>query len=346
MRWRRSSSRKPLGVTLLARIPDRARIDRILHRLEPIAGTASANPRTTQRDIVTKEEIGRKPMTHGVQSMPSPSNSGTDFLILTPLQEERDAVLRCLGSCRKLPPCEHDIRVYYESDLAATFPDGSTTTYRVVVTPLLGMGRVEAANATGDAIRRWRPRYILLVGIAGGLAKAGVGLGDVLISDQIVDYELQKLTTDKTTIRWQVHRVDPRLLGAAQNVIGDKWQQLLEQERPGGRGKPTQVFGPICTGDKVIANGLIDAYREVWSKLIGVEMEAGGTASAAFQAANSPGFFMIRGVSDLADGAKDSSDVMSWRAYACDIAASYAVALLRSGPVPASPRPGTSANPQ
>ncbi len=153
-------------------------------------------------------------MTHGVQSMPSPSNRGTDFLILTPLPEERDAVLRCLGSYRRLPPSDQDIRVYYESDLAATFPDGSSTTYRVVVTPLLGMGRVEAANATGDAVRRWRPRYILLVGIAGGLAKAGVGLGDVLISDQIVDYELQKLTTEKTTIRWQVHRVDPRMLGA------------------------------------------------------------------------------------------------------------------------------------
>ena len=129
-------------------------------------------------------------------------------------------------------------------------------------------------------------------------------------------------------------------------MIGDEWQQLLEQKRSGSQGKPKQVFGPICTGDKVIANGLIDEYREVWSKLIGVEMEAGGTASAAFQAANSPGFFMIRGVSDLADRAKDSSDVMSWRAYACDVAASYAIALLRSGPVPASPRPETSANPQ
>ena len=97
------------------------------------------------------------------------------------------------------------------------------------MTPLLGMGRVEAANAAGDAIRRWRPRYILLVGVAGGMAKAGVGLGDVLISDQIVDYELQKSTMDKKAIRWQVHRVDPRLLGARKNVIGDEWQQLLEQ---------------------------------------------------------------------------------------------------------------------
>jgi nucleoside phosphorylase/tetratricopeptide (TPR) repeat protein len=324
---------------------DRARIDQILQSLEPTAAAASANLRTPQREIVTKEEIGRKPMTHGAQSMPIPSNRGTDFLILTPLQEERDAVLRCVGSYRKLPPSEHDIRVYYESDLAATFSDGSTTIYRVVVTPLLGMGRVEAANATGDAIRRWRPRYILLVGIAGGLAKAGVALGDVLISDQIVDYELQKLTTDKTTIRWQVHRVDPRLLGAAQNVIGDEWQQLLEQERPGGRGKPKQVFGPICTGDKVIANGPIEEYREVWSKLIGVEMEAGGTASAAFQAASTPGFLMICGVSDLADGAKDSAGVMNWREYACDVAATYAVALLRSGPMPQSPGIGDPSRP-
>jgi nucleoside phosphorylase len=101
-------------------------------------------------------------------------------------------------------------------------------------------------------------------------------------------------------------------------------------------------IGPICTGDKVIANGLIDEYREVWSKLIGVEMEAGGTASAAFQAANSPGFFMIRGVSDLSDGRKDTSDVAKWRAYACDVAASYTVALLQSGPVPAVPKQETS----
>jgi nucleoside phosphorylase len=84
----------------------------------------------------------------------------------------------------------------------------------------------------------------------------------------------------------------------------------------------------------VIANDLLDDYREVWAKLIGVEMEAGGTASAAFQAANTPGFFMVRGVSDLADAAKDADEVQQWRAYACDVAAAYAIGLLRSGPIP------------
>jgi nucleoside phosphorylase len=219
---------------------DRAKIDQILGRHSRMAGTAPADPRRLVPDAAAQEEAKRLPMSNAVQSSPSPPPPvGIDFLILTPLPEERDAVLRCLGSFRKLPPLEHDIRVYYASDLPATFSDGSATTYRIAVAPLLGMGRVEAANATGDAIRRWRPRYILLVGIAGGLAKAGVGLGDVLVSDQIVDYELQKLTEEETKIRWQVYRVDPRLLGAAQNVLGDGWQHLIAQKRP-GRGKPRQ----------------------------------------------------------------------------------------------------------
>ena len=43
-------------------------------------------------------------------------------------------------------------------------------------------------------------------------------------------------------------------------------------------------------------------------------MEAGGSANAAFQSAHQPGFFMIRGVSDLADPDKDSDSVGRWLA--------------------------------
>jgi nucleoside phosphorylase len=272
-----------------------------------------------------------RPEANAAQEMAGPPS--VDVVLITPLEEERDAVLAQLDGHRQLPPTADDIRVYYAAELPVTFPDGATATYRVVVMPLLNMGRVEAANATGDAIRRWRPRYVWLVGIAGGLAKAGVALGDVLIADQIADYELQKLTPEATSIRWQVHRVDPRLLGAARNLRGDSWLKLVTGARPDA-GAPRRHIGAICTGDKVIANGLFDDYRDMWAKLVGVEMEAGGAASAAFQAANNPGFFMVRGVSDLADAAKDSDAVDRWRAYACEVAAAYAIGLLRSGPIP------------
>jgi hypothetical protein len=43
---------------------------------------------------------------------------------------------------------------------------------------------------------------------------------------------------------------------------------------------------------------------------------------------------MGRGVSDLANQRKGSASVEKWRAYACDVAAAYAIALLRSSLLP------------
>jgi nucleoside phosphorylase len=201
------------------------------------------------------------------------------------------------------------------------------------------MGRVQAATATAYAIRRWRPRYILLVGIAGGIAARNVRVGDILISDQIVDYELQKLTSQGPEIRWEVQRADSRLLDACNNYRDERWQELIQIKRPDTM-KSTRHTGPIASGDKVIAFGEVLArYRDVWPKLIGVEMEAAGVATAAFQSSDKPGFFMVRGVSDLADENKGSSDVKKWRLYACAAVASFAVALLKNGPVPLTERP-------
>jgi len=214
------------------------------------------------------------------------------------------------------------------------------------------MGRVEAATLAGDAISRWRPRYVLLVGIAGGaatkslhqddsgttggVAAKGVRLGDVLIAESIIDYELQKRSAKKTDIRWKTYTIDQRLLPAAQNFDDLSWQQLLRETRPED-GAPKIHFGPIASGDKVIAYSKgLDSIRDVWSKLIGVEMEAGGVALRATQTAQPPGFFMIRSVSDLADQQKGADEVERWRAYACDVAAAYTIGLLQSGPVPLS----------
>jgi nucleoside phosphorylase len=255
-----------------------------------------------------------------------------DFVIVTALEEERDAILGKLPGYQRLDPFNDDIRVYFSSNLPATFPDGSTGTYHIVVMPLLDMGRTQATAATGDAIHRWNPRYVILVGISGGVAENDVKLGDVLVSTQIVDYELQKLTSERTEIRWEVYRADPRLVGAARNLDDSSWLELMSANRP-GRGAPKRYIGPIASGDKVIAaSEALAHYRDKWPKLIGVEMEAAGVAIASSQAAQQPGFFMVRGVSDLADKKKNSARVKRWRSYACDIAASYVIALLKSGP--------------
>ena len=252
----------------------------------------------------------------------------TDFVIITALQEELEALLEKFPSPQRLPPSNTDVRIYHQVDLPVTFSDGTTSTYRLVFLSQLGMGRVQAANAANDAIRRWHPHYVLLVGIAGGITEAGVRRGDVLISDQIVDYELQKLTHKGEEIRWEVHRADARLLETARH-LEENWRRLIKKRRP-GPGRPKHSIGPMATGDKVVAiKDVLDRYQNVWPKLIGIEMEAGGVASAVYQSVDRPGFLMIRGVSDLADEHKDDA----WRSYACHAAAAYALALLQSGPV-------------
>ena len=119
-------------------------------------------------------------------------NAPVDFVLITALREELAAVLAKLPRHRRLPPTAEDIRIYYWSEIETLFADGSTYKYSIIILSLLGMGRLDAANAASDAIKRWNPRYVLLVGIAGGLAANKVRLGDVLISEQVVDYELQK----------------------------------------------------------------------------------------------------------------------------------------------------------
>jgi nucleoside phosphorylase len=250
--------------------------------------------------------------------------------VITPLEEEWAAIRRHFPEARRLPPDDSDVRVYFQAAIPVTLPGGSPGTYQVTFVSPLGMGQIEATTATNDAIHRWQPRYVALVGIAGGVA-GRVALGDVLIADQCVDYELQKLRPDAQEVRYKLHPADARLQGAVRYV--EDWETRPRVARPVA-GKPRRHLGPVITGNKVLADGkTIERYLQDWPKLIGVEMEAGGVAASAFQAASKPGVLMVRGVSDLANADKDSTAVGDWRDYACDVAAAFLRALLESGPV-------------
>lgn len=285
---------------------------------EEVSGDSTEHPAVPRRRTKPKDKPTSKP-------------ERVDFLLVTALPEERDSVLAQLPGYARVPPRHNDVYVYFSADVETA--DGAGQ-YRTVVMPLLGMGRVNAATATVDAIKRWRPRHVILVGIAGGIAARNVGLGDLLISEQVVDYELQKITTAGIEVRWSVHKASRRLYAAALNVIGDAWTKRIATARP-NEGLPRIHVGPIASGDKVVAvQSVLDEYRNVWPALIGVEMEAAGVASACFAAANQPEFFMVRGVSDLADEKKNAAGMDVYRRYACDVAAAYVVELIRNRPVP------------
>lgn len=265
-------------------------------------------------------------------------SEAVDFLLFAPLAEEREAVLRLLPNHRALPPDPAGVLLYHRAELPVSLSDGVRGAYSLVLTSPIGMGRVKAAAAVGEALHRFTPRYVLVVGIAGGVA-GRAALGDVLVSEQIVDYELQKQRPEGPEVRYEVYRADAALLAAALGRVSPNWSAGLPIARP-QPGAPELRIGPVASGDKVVAaRDILLRYQSAWPKLLGVEMEAGGVAHTVLLRSRPPGLLMIRGVSDHADEAKDHADTESWRGYACAVAAHYTLALLQSGPVPFAAAP-------
>lgn len=256
-----------------------------------------------------------------------------DFVIITALEEEREAVLAKLPDYKKLPRDGLDVHTYYEARVVTNRPDH--TQYRVIVTSLSGMGPIKGASKATSIIQRWNPRHVLLVGIAGGV-KGEVAPGDVVVASQIVDYSLGKSTEGgHREVRWVAHQAEANLFDAASNFRRG-WEDLIATERP-RPGAPQRIMGVVASGGDVVADpGTIAKYIEAWPKLVGIEMEAAGVAAALFESIEKPSFLMIRSVSDLANGQRNATTKKRWRAYACDVAAAYAVGLLRDGPTPAS----------
>ncbi|MCG8419258.1 MAG: hypothetical protein MJE77_15095 [Proteobacteria bacterium] len=247
--------------------------------------------------------------------MSNPKQDST-VAILTALPEELDAVLGHAGDWTKIPAGEGKIRTYY-----ATRKGGR----KVVTASALSMGQLNAALLARDVLLEHAPDYFLLAGIAGGLGDAR--LGDVVVSDQIVDYELQKVRDSGPDVRWSVYRSDPGLLDAALNFRSDDWKSKIGTPRPDGQDKSrTQLHvGVVLSGNKVIASAnAAGALRSVWTKSAALEMEATGVAAALYQSAERPGFMMVKGVCDRADSRKDDQ----WHEFASHAAAAYCWAIL------------------
>lgn len=262
-----------------------------------------------------------------------------DVLIVTALKVEREAVLAQLSKPVKVQ--RDDSLTYYTSSIVVD----ESRTYTIVVISLLEMGNTEAAARTSLAVAEFKPRCVLIVGIAGGI-ESQVKLGDVIVADQIFYYELAKQRADgKQDRRTRVIPVNKRLLDRAHHYDNLTWADAIGVERPDcvTRSPHPVHFGPIAVGEKVVIDpGLIKDIQQLHSKMLGVEMESYGVAAAVGESKEQPAFLSIRSVCDYADPSKNDG----WHTYAAAAAAAFAVGFLRSGPLqqkePLGPDKGTT----
>jgi nucleoside phosphorylase/tetratricopeptide (TPR) repeat protein len=301
---------------------------------DPLRSSRTLAPlRETPASASTAPSPAPAPTPPPAPSPTMPTNPPVDFLIFAPLEEERDAVLSKLPEPRLLESDGTDSHVYFEAHLPTRRSDRAV--YRILVTSPADMGPIHAATTAAHVAERWRPEHVIVVGIAGGL-KDEVALGDVMVARSVADYTVGKVHEDGTREeRWSMVPADAGL-GNYAGAFSTGWEDLISLPRPRGTGTPTRHSGIVASGGDVIANKkLIDTYRKDMPKLIGVEMEGGGVATALHAHMARPRFLMIRGVSDLADAEGNAGTKKQWRAYARDVAAAYTVGMLRAGPVPA-----------
>jgi nucleoside phosphorylase len=263
------------------------------------------------------EEAGLRTMT----------TANVDFGLITALPEERDAVLAQMPALKRLDKDGSDTHTYYEGTLPTRRSDGSV--YRVVLVCCPSMGPQIAVQTADALLNRWKPRQVMLVGIAMGLEKE-TDHGDILIADQVADYTLGKQENGERIIRWKANQPGASLFDSAIAMEGG-WSAKISVARPIA-GSPEQIVGTIASGGDVVAdNDLVADFLKRWPKLVGIEMEAGGVATAVHHAVNKPDFLMIKGVSDHGYD-KNHPEVLRWRGYAAYAAAAFAIELMRSGP--------------
>ncbi|MFI1996700.1 tetratricopeptide repeat protein [Actinoplanes sp. NPDC020271] len=229
-------------------------------------------------------------------------------VVLTALPVEYDAVRRHL---RDHVGRRHPVGTQFE---VGTLPDGG----RVAVAEL-GPGNLGAAVVTGHAIEMFQPRAILFVGIAGAL-HGDLQLGDVVVATKVYSYHGGIAMDEDFLARPQAYDGDWGLVQSARAVA---------RARRAAPDSPTVHSRPVASGEVVLnsrTQPLAELLNRNYNDAAAIEMESAGMVRAC-QMHQLPAL-VIRGISDLADGAKEEADAEGSQPVAARNAADVAVAVI------------------
>ena len=216
--------------------------------------------------------------------------------------------------------------VYHETTLQTT----SGSELRVVATTCTSMGLTAAAIATTQMIMTFRPRLVVMVGIAAGTHDGGKQFGDVLVADPSIDYNSGKVVFEHGLRGFQP---DPYPIGlnARLRSVLNRYRQHSVFDEIRKRWPVPLAFrnrlhiGPLGAADQVIDDPtrILEIQRN-WRKLIGIEMETYGVYRACHEAPDpKPRVLSLKAVCDFAANKTDS-----FQDYAAFVAAEFAIAFL------------------
>lgn len=253
-----------------------------------------------------------------------------DIGIITVLDEETLAVVKCLHLVQRPFTLGH--RLYYEGSIVGR----NGKQYSIILTQQLSQGESSVVSVFDAMVMEFNPRFLFLIGIAGGISKE-VDYCNVVIANQIIGYDLSKDTEYGIVRRGEVYRIDSSLVPLVQQVI----HRLSINPIMASQGSKTQnidvIFGNIASGSAVIANSSSDISKWIQNfndKTYAVEMEGYGFSVASYEQKlnsmidNQCNICVIRGISDLADSNK--AIIKNYRKPAIENAAIVLCEIIKS----------------
>jgi len=186
------------------------------------------------------------------------------------------------------------------------------------------MGMTAAAATAMKVIYTFRPHYLIMVGIAAGVAQSDVEeqmYGDVIVPDIVWNYSAGKFVSpDKAKIVYGNLGFLPR---STSEAIPEEIMPLLRQAAESEE-NPCHVFiGPMACGSTVVASREL-LEKQVYSQYrhtAGLDMESYAVVYAANHASDpKPIPIIVKSVCDFADSQK-SDEYQRFAAYtSCEFA--------------------------
>lgn len=208
---------------------------------------------------------------------------------------------------------EGDSQVYYQTQFSR---DGKS--YKVVCGKQDEMGMTAAAVLSMKLIQNFKPRYLIMLGIAAGVAQEDFEIqqyGDVVAPDVIWNYSAGKFVSpEKSDIRFGTVGFVPRptVVEMPEEIVS-----YLNAAKADIRNQCHVFVGPLASGSAVVANSEIVASQihTQFQKTAGLDMEAYAVAYAAKNALDpKPMPIVLKSVCDFADSRK-SDQYQKFAAY-------------------------------
>ncbi|MFE1320889.1 purine phosphorylase [Kitasatospora phosalacinea] len=189
---------------------------------------------------------------------------------------------------------------------------------------LTSKGNHSAAVIAERAIQEFSPVAVLFVGVAGALWDT-TRLGDVVMASHVYAYHGGTSEDDGLKARPRVWEAPHSVSQIASHLARlNDWADPV----PGHEDAPQVRFGAVAAGE-IVQNSRISAeakwIRQHYNDALAIEMEAAGVAQAGHL--NGAPVAIVRGISDRADGTKNSSDDRNWQPRAAANAAAFAIRL-------------------